>query len=140
MDIKKSTINVMLDAIKRYAKEYETNETNAQIMIKAIDSNCSPSYLLLINNKIVKQITFNEILNVKIDFLGREFMASPIIASALRRLKNQNEIEDYKNINVLVYKAKEDTKIPNLYFFNNTKPIKPISLDYIFGEEMEEIK
>jgi|TARA_R110000744_G_scaffold47689_1_gene104819 hypothetical protein len=137
MDIKKSTINVMLDAIKRYAKEYETNETNAQIMIKASDSNCTPSYLLLIKNKIVKQITFNEILNVKIDFLGREIIVSPFIASALRRLKKQNEIEEYKNINVLVYKTKEDSKIPNLYFFNSTKPIKPISLDFIFGEEIE---
>lgn len=138
MDIQKSVIDVMLKAISRYAEENDVKETNAQIMIKACDENCTPSYLLLINNKPIKEVTFNEILDVKIDFLGREIIVSPFIASALRKLRKQNEIEDYRNINVLIYKAKEDSKKPNLYFFNNTKPIKPITLDYIFGEEMEQ--
>ena len=96
-----------------------------KIVLEDIKRLAGSSFRILVNPKL------------KIDFLGREIIVSPFIASALRRLKKQNEIEEYKNINVLVYKTKEDSKIPNLYFFNSTKPIKPISLDFIFGEEIE---
>jgi hypothetical protein len=42
MDIIKSTKDVMLNAIKNFAKEYDVNETQAQLMIKASDENCTP--------------------------------------------------------------------------------------------------
>jgi hypothetical protein len=133
MDIQKSTQDVMLNAIKNFAKEYEVKETETQLMIKASDDDCTPCYQVLVHNKKKKDVTFNEILNVKLDFLGREIIATPFIASALRRLR-RDEGCDYNEVNVLIYKPKEEADKPNLYFFKGTQPIKPITMNDIFGD------
>ena len=73
---------------------------------------------------------------VKLDFLGRELIASPFIASALRKLRNDVECSDYNDISVLIYKQKEEQEHPNMYFFNGKNPIKPITMQYIFGDIM----
>lgn len=135
MDIQKSTKEVMLNAISRFAKEYEVKENQCQLMIKASDSNCTPMYQILVNNKWKKNVSFNEILDLKIDFLGRELIITPFISKTLRKLKKEQEDKiDFENINVLVYKVKEEQDYPLLYFFNGVTPIKPITLDYIFGD------
>ena len=133
MDIVKTTQDVMITAIGNFAKEYGVKETQTQLMIKASDEECNPTYQVLVNNKVQKYVTFNQILNVKLDFLGREIIASPFIASALRKLQRETEC-GYENINVLIYKQKEEQTAPNLYFFNGTTPVKPITMDFIFGD------
>lgn len=133
MDIQKSTKKIMLDAISNFSKEFNVDSTKTQLMIKAGDDNCNPKYQVLLNNKVVRDITFNEILNVKLDFLGRELIASPFIAGSLRKLRNEQECK-WEDINVLIYKQKEEQDSPNMYFFEGSKPIKPITMDYIFGD------
>lgn len=137
MDIQKSTENIMLTAISNFSKEYGVNTTETQLMIKASDENCNPRYEVLVHNKKIKDVTFNQILNVKLDFLGREFIASPFIASALRKLRNDVNC-NYSDISVLIYKQKEEQEHPSMYFFNGTNPIKPITMQYIFGDIMND--
>jgi len=133
MDIQKTTSNIMLTAIKNFAKEFDVAETKTQLMINASDENCTPIYKVLVDNKIKKQVTFNEILNVKLDFLGREIIATPFIASSLRKLRREQGC-GFEDLNILIYKQKEEQSIPNLYFFEGSKPIKPITFDYLFGD------
>ena len=133
MDIQKTTSNIMLTAIKNFAKEFDVAETKTQLMINASDENCTPIYKVLVDNKIKKQVTFNEILNVKLDFLGREIIATPFIASSLRKLRREQGC-GFEVLNILIYKQKEEQQIPNLYFFEGSKPIKPITFDYLFGD------
>jgi len=133
MDIQKTTSNIMLTAIKNFAKEFEVEETKTQLMINASDDNCTPIYKVLVDNKVKKQVTFNEILNVKLDFLGREIIASPFIASSLRKLRREQGC-GFEDLSILIYKQKEEQTIPNLYFFEGIKPIKPITFDYLFGD------
>ena len=133
MDLQKSTKGIMLSAINNFSKEFEVETTKTQLMIKASDENCTPKYQLLLNNKVVRDVTFNEILNLKIDFLGREMIATPFIASSLRKLRNEHEC-GWEEINVLIYKEKQEQDFPNMYFFKGSKPIKPITMDYIFGD------
>ncbi|WP_438964763.1 hypothetical protein [Winogradskyella sp.] len=133
MDLQKSTKGIMLSAINNFSKEFEVETTKTQLMIKASDENCTPKYQLLLNNKVVRDVTFNEILNLKIDFLGREIIATPFIASSLRKLRNEHEC-GWEEINVLIYKEKQEQDFPNMYFFKGSKPIKPITMDYIFGD------
>jgi hypothetical protein len=133
MDLQKSTKGIMLSAINNFSKEFEVETTKTQLMIKASDENCTPKYQLLLNNKVVRDVTFNEILNLKIDFLGREMIATPFIASSLRKLRNEHEC-GWEEINVLIYKEKQEQDFPNMYFFQGSKPIKPITMDYIFGD------
>jgi len=133
MDIQKTTSNIMLTAIKNFAKEFEVEETKTQLMINASDDNCTPIYKVLVDNKVKKQVTFNEILNVKLDFLGREIIASPFIASSLRKLRREQGC-GFEDLSILIYKQKDEQTIPNLYFFEGVKPIKPITFDYLFGD------
>ena len=133
MDIQKTTSNIMLNAIKNFSKEYDVAETKTQLMINASDENCTPIYKVLVDNKVKKQVTFNEILNVKLDFLGREIIATPFIASSLRKLRREQGC-GYEDLNILIYKQKDEQQIPNLYFFEGVKPIKPITFDYLFGD------
>jgi hypothetical protein len=133
MDIQKTTSEIMLKAIKNFSKEYGVEETKTQLMIKASDEQCSPIYQVLVENKVKKQVTFNQILNVKLDFLGREIIATPFISSSLRRLRREQGC-GYEDVSVLIYKQKEEQEVPNLYFFEGIKPIKPITFDYLFGD------
>ena len=104
MDIEKQTKEVMLSAIKNYSKEYDVSEMEAQLMIKAGDDDCNPLYQVLINNRVKKDVTFNEILNVKIDFLGRETIVAPFIASGLRKLKREHGCKS-EELNILIIKS-----------------------------------
>jgi hypothetical protein len=133
MDIQKTTSNIMLNAIKNFAKEFDVAETSTQLMINASDENCSPTYKVLVNNKVKKEVTFNQILNVKLDFLGREIIATPFISSSLRKLRREQGC-GFEDLNILIYKQKEDQAVPNLYFFEGVKPVKPITFDYLFGD------
>ena len=133
MDVQKITQEIMINAINRYAKEHNVNSTNVQLMIKASDEECTPKYQLLLNNRYERDLTFNQILNVKLDFLGREIIATPFIASSLRRLRREHPC-NYNEVNILIYKAKEEQTNPNLYFFEGAKAVKPIGMDYIFND------
>jgi len=131
MDIPKQTKEVMSNAICNFAKELDKKELEVQLLIKC-DDDLTPSYQLLANNKKVKDILFNEILNVKIDFLGRETIVSPFITNTLRKLQKEENCRP-DEMNILIYK-KENVDDVLLYFFVNTKPIKPISFEFIFAE------
>lgn len=133
MDIQKTTSNIMLTAIKNFAKEFNVAETSTQLMINASDENCTPTYKVLVNNKVKKEVTFNQILNVKLDFLGREIIATPFISSSLRKLRREQGC-GFEDLNILIYKQKEEQEVPNLYFFEGVKPVKPITFDYLFGD------
>jgi hypothetical protein len=133
MDIQKTTSDIMLNAIKNFSKEYGVAETQTQLMIKASDEQCTPTYRVLVDNKVKKDVTFNQILNVKLDFLGRELIATPFISSSLRKLRREQGC-GYEDVSVLIYKQKEEQTTPNLYFFEGVKPIKPITFDYLFGD------
>lgn len=133
MDIEKQTKDVMLNAISNFSKEYEVSDLETQLMIRATDSDCTPKYQVLVNNKFKKDVTFNEILNVKLDFLGREHIVSPFIASSLRKLRNEHKCE-VDEMSILIYKRPSDETKPYLYFFEGTKAVKPIDFKYIFGD------
>ena len=133
MDIEKQTKDVMLNAISNFSKEYEVSELETQLMIRATDSDCTPKYQVLVNNKFKKDVTFNEILNVKLDFLGREHIVSPFIASSLRKLRNEHKCE-VDEMSILIYKRPSDETKPYLYFFEGTKAVKQIDFKYIFGD------
>jgi hypothetical protein len=133
MDVQKITEEIMINAINRYAKEHNVDSVKTQLMIKASDEDCTPKYQLLLNNKYERDLTFNQILNVKLDFLGREIIATPFIASALRRLRREHPC-NYNEINILIYKQKEENSSPSLYFFEGSKAVKPIGMDYIFSD------
>lgn len=134
MNVQNQTKNIMSKAIDNYANENNVENYQTQLMINSDENSDVPTYKLLIKNKIKQELTFNEILNVKIDFLGREQIATPFIANTLKRLSKEQNC-DLKDVNVLIYKIKDNENI-NLYVFQKSKPIKAITLDYIFENNL----
>jgi|TARA_R110000822_G_scaffold47109_4_gene125145 hypothetical protein len=130
MDLEKQTKKIMLEAIKRYAKENDVSSERVQLLIYTDNSELEPKYKVMVDNKELKKVSFNDILNVKLDFLGREMIATPFITNTINKLMRESECE-YNEVNVLVYPKEKEL---NLYFFVGTKPNKPIDLKYVFNE------
>jgi hypothetical protein len=134
MDIKETSIGIMRKAIQNFAKEHNVDNTKSAVLISTKDeANSTPIYTLLINNIPKGEVSFNQILNVKIDFLGREIIASPFIANTIRRLARENECS-VLDVNVLVYTQDENADKVLLYFFIGRTPKKHITFEYLFAE------
>ena len=134
MDIKETSIGIMKKAIQNFASKYEVDVTKSSILISTKDKeSANPNYLLLINNIPKGEVTFNEILNVKIDFLGREVIATPFIANSIKRLARENKCE-VLDVNVLVYTQSQNAEEMLLYLFIGKTPKKQITFEYLFAE------
>lgn len=136
MSIVTQTKTMMRNAIMRYANENETANSKSQILICSEDAECIPSYKILADYKPQKSVTFSDLLNVKIDFLGREIIATLFIKNCIKRLTRENDCSPH-DINVVIYGKDDDLKDINVYLFVKNKPIKPLTFDYIFGEDIQ---
>jgi hypothetical protein len=133
MNLEKQTQKIMREAIERYAKENDVSNERVQLLIYTDNPDLEPKYKVLLDNKPLKEVSFNEILNVKLDFLGREFIATPFITSTIKRLMNESSCE-FNEVNVLIY-PKDKTENINLYFFVGTRPHKPLSMKSLFNQQ-----
>ena len=133
MSIESQTKKIMKDAIERYASENEVTKERIQLLIFTDHPDLVPRYKVLKDNKELKQVTFNEILNVKLDFLGREILATPFITTTIRRLMRESNCE-WKEVNVLIYQTDKNDDV-NLFFFKGTTPEKPITFSYLFNND-----
>ena len=133
MNVEKQTQTILSKAIERYAKENEVSNERVQLLIYTDNPDLEPKYKVLLDNKPLKEVSFNEILNVKLDFLGREFIATPFITNTIKRLMNESSC-DFNEVNVLIY-PRDKTEDINLYFFVGTRPKKPLTLNYLFNQQ-----
>jgi len=130
MDLQAQTKKIMLNAIKNFSKKDELEQNEVQFLISTKDKkSCTPNYLYMKKHIPDRIVSFNDILGVKLDFLGREMIASPFIANTIRRLSREQQIEPLE-VNVLIYSTGGDNV--SLYFFANKEPIKKLTFDYIF--------
>ena len=109
-------------------KQTQVSNERVQLLIYTDNPDLEPKYKVLLDNKPLKEVSFNEILNVKLDFLGREFIATPFITNTIKRLMNESSC-DFNEVNVLIY-PRDKTEDINLYFFVGTRPKKPLTLNY----------
>jgi hypothetical protein len=132
MQLETQTKKIMKNAIVRYAKEEEIETKRIQLLIYTDNPDLEPKYKVLKDNKEFKKVSFNDILNVKLDFLGREILATPFITNTIKRLMRESNCE-FKEVNVLVYLTDVAEDV-NLFFFVGTKANKSLSFDYLFNE------
>jgi len=131
MSLETQTKKIMKDAIVRFASEKEVEQKRIQLLIYTDNPEIEPKYKVLLDNKEWKQVSFNEILNVKLDFLGREIIATPFITNSIKRLMKESSC-NYNEVNVLIYENhKSDI---DLFFFIGTIPKKPLPFSYLLNE------
>lgn len=132
--IKRQVEKIFKEATERFATENDTEVKNIQVLL-GITNEKVLSYTLCVGFTPIKQLTFNEILGKEVDFLGREFLATPFLQNAFTRLQRELEIEELQNAKVIVFPKDNEAKSFGLYVYDGSTPKKQIDLDYVFNEE-----
>lgn len=101
---KNETKRVMSNAILRFAKEFGASSNDVQILM-SLDAEKDLNLKSCLGYKPQKQITFNEVLGVKIDLLGYGKVAIPFLKNAISKLESENSLS--KGFVFAVYEADE---------------------------------
>ena len=80
------------------------------------------------NFKIVREVTFNEILNQKIDLRGYGLMVKPFINKCLIRFCDEHDIKQ-DDVSVMVLVVQEKVC---LVLYNNVTQVKQIKIEELF--------
>ena len=101
---KNETKRVMSNAISRFAEEFGASSNDVQILM-SLDAEKDLNLKSCLGYKPQKQITFNEVLGVKIDLLGYGKVAIPFLKNAISKLESENSLS--KGFVFAVYEADE---------------------------------
>jgi hypothetical protein len=136
--IENETKRIILDFCKRYSKEKKMDLTDVQLILGLNEE--GNAYKVCENQKPIKELTFNEILGVKIDFTGYGTIAPPFILKAIVRMSEENG-SDLTESCVMCFPTINDNGKPDLLlaFYEGYKYIKQISISDLFNEEDFEI-
>jgi hypothetical protein len=76
------TQKIMKTGIAKYSKEFETTKDNTQILVKANEGD-GVNYTMCNNWKPKNEVSFKDIMDVRVDLLGFEMMASPFLRKSV---------------------------------------------------------
>ena len=114
---------LMMTGINKYAKAYNTSNENVQIKVTD-DENGNVFYTMCNDFKDVESVSFLNIMDKKIDFLGYEGLASPFLKKALGIYAEEQNCE-LVEVKCFIMKHKDSV---GLAFYNGFKSGKAISL------------
>ena len=120
---KNETKRVMSNAISRFAKEFGASTNDVQILM-SLDAEKDLNLKSCLGYKPQKQITFNEVLGVKIDLLGYGKVAIPFLKNAISKLESENSLSKG-----FVFATYESQNMGFKLFSQEGKFIKTYSLD-----------
>ena len=110
-------------AIEKFSDDLQTPKEDVAITFNL--KNGEVYYNLLKDFKVYKEVTFMEILGVRIDFKGYSMLVPPFIQKSLLGFCEELKIEQSK-VNVMALLVQENIC---LVLFNDTEQIKQIRLD-----------
>ena len=120
---KNETKRVMSNAISRFAKDFGASPNDVQILM-SLDSSNELTFKSCLGFKPQKQITFNEILGVKIDLLGYGKVAQPFLKTSITKLEAENDLKKG-----FVFAQNRSDVLDFLLFNSEGKFVKNYSLD-----------
>lgn len=123
---------VMRNGIISFAEKAGVRIGHSQIMIFCKEDTAIPCYKSLIYEQPSREVSFNEILGVKVDLLNREGIAAPFIQNAILRFSKEFNIAP-NHIHIVIF-VNEINKSVNLHLYNGATSIKPISLDEVLNQ------
>jgi len=110
-------------AIEKFSNDLQKPKEDVAITFNLKDGEVY--YNLLKDFKVEKEVTFMEILGVRIDFKGYSMLVPPFIQKSLLGFCEEFKIEESK-VNVMALLVQENIC---LVLFNDTEQIKQIRLD-----------
>ena len=114
------------NAIERFSNEFQCPKEDVCLTFNLRED--ALFFRLLKDFKVVREVTFNEILNQKIDLRGYGLMVKPFIHKCLVRFCNEYEIKQ-DDVSVMVLVVQE--KIC-LVLYNNVTQVKQIRIEDLF--------
>lgn len=129
--IKKQFTEITSKCLDRYAKEYNTQKKNMQLVFK-LGANSEPEYLIYKDYQPQKVISFLEVLGVRFDIRGFSLFVPNFIKGALNRFCESETIERGNVRTVLTFDEKGNLLI---WLYDNTTFIKQVELESLFETE-----
>jgi hypothetical protein len=112
------TQKIMNTGIGKYSRINEVTEEQTQILVKA-ESDDKVNYSICKEWKPLEEVTFKQIMDVRVDILGFEMLASPFLRKSVNMYSKYYESDD---INLFIFK--KDSKLGiAVYDKNNFKEI-----------------
>jgi hypothetical protein len=122
---------IIKKAIKRYSISYGATPQNVQISF-SLDADGEVIYRVYNNYKKIEDVTFLNILDVRIDFKGYSFIAPPFIQKTIVRFANELGVK-IQNVFVMLYL--NDDNALKLNLFNMGEFVKSFELEDLFTSE-----
>ena len=119
---------IMITGLTKYAKVY--NVTTGEVQIKVTnDINGTVNYDICVQNNVVENVRFINIMDKKIDFLGYESIANPFLKKSLEMYARESK-DELQNVccNIIVYSDTNGVSQIGLQFYNGNIKNKSISL------------
>lgn len=123
-----TTEKIMRNAFIHFAKKADLEPKQVQILISAKDESGEPKYTLMHDFKTIKMVSFNEILDVSFDLMGRESLAKPFLKDTLNRFSKELN-EHISNIHVMIYNNGDTENNPILCLYNGPKTVKLLDIE-----------
>ena len=114
------------NAIERFSNEFECPKEDVCLTFNLRED--ALFFRLLKDFKVVREVSFNEILNQKIDLRGYGLMVKPFIHKCLVRFCNEYEIKQ-DDVSVMVLVVQEKVC---LVLYNNVTQVKQIRIEELF--------
>lgn len=121
--------------LERYGSEFESAKDKMQLVFRFANGDRSDrelEYVICKEYNIVKEITFLQVLGVKLDFSGKSLYVPSFIKGALIRLSEENNINP-KVVRVML-SVDKDANL-TLWLYNDKQYIKQFELDSLFNTE-----
>jgi len=114
------TQKIMNTGIGKYSRINEVTEEETQILVKA-EGDEKVNYTICKGWNPKQNVTFKEIMDVRVDLLGFEFMASPFLRKSVDMYAKKYETHS-DNMNMFIFKKNEKLGIA-VYKENENKEV-----------------
>ena len=142
--IKGETKKIMYKCCDKYATSKKMDVSDVQLILGLNASNIKEAsngqnlntYKICENYTPKKDMTFLEVLGVKIDFLGYSQFAPAFIFKSLVRFADENKIE-YDKVSIMCVPSTNEKGKPDilLALYNGANYVDTITFDQLFREE-----
>ena len=134
---------IMNKALLRFSLKYSVDANEVAIFIHTKSDDFEPLYFKTVKgaiitdeNGVTKSLSFNkDILAVKfgVDLMGREFLTSNFMKSYFKNI-GESEGIDPKSLFLKIGCKDKEAKVLDIILYNNTKALKRLTLEDVFGE------
>ncbi len=121
------TQKIMKTGINKYSKEFETTTENTQILVKSDEAD-GVNYTICDSWKPKHKVSFKDIMDVKVDLLGFEMMASPFLRKSVDMYAKVYE-KSSSEMNLFIFEKNEKIGIA---IYENTNFKEAITLEKQF--------